>query len=288
MTNSNTDDNEPSYRHKDLSEDELDYIESNYWTSSHREIGEDLGYTGRVISWRAREHLDLPKKTFENRIEYVYGVPAEWMMETLHHTLEMPVSEMSDKFGVADGTIRRCMDSCDVDRRTQSEAIKLAKAKRTEEELERTAEKMREMNRKRIENGTHPLKNMWADDPEKMREYSGLNSDHWKGVTGQAHPNWRGGKNIYYAVKHQLPGSWNLARKQAREDADHECENGTCGVHADELGREMSVHHIVPVMWGGTNGDWNLTALCPSCHKKAEHYCRRVLPEFGPVLVEDR
>lgn len=91
-------------------------------------------------------------------------------------------------------------------------------------------------------------------------------------LTGQDSPTWRGGKSIYDAVKLNL-SNWQKARRNHRGD---ECEH--CG-EADTL----HLHHIIPVMSGGTNEPWNLMTLCEQCHGSVEWFTR----EFAePVLVD--
>lgn len=36
----------------------------------------------------------------------------------------------------------------------------------------------------------------------------------------------------------------------------------------DEYGRQQEIHHIVPLVAGGSNDDSNLMSLCRSCHAK--------------------
>lgn len=76
--------------------------------------------------------------------------------------------------------------------------------------------------------------------------------------------------------------SWEQISFRQRKQAS-ECY--MCDKTAVENGRELDVHHLVPLMAGGDNGDWNLTVLCRSCHQKAESYTRAI-PEINPVLTE--
>lgn len=95
--------------------------------------------------------------------------------------------------------------------------------------------------------------------------------------TGQDSPNWRGGKSIYDAVKKQFHGpSWQTRRKHHRQQ-EPKCQ--VCGTIED-----LDVHHIVPIMSGGTNDEWNLMTLCVSCHNRAEAFTREYIE---PVLIED-
>jgi len=128
------------------------------------------------------------------------------------------------------------------------------------------------------------LQQNWEDRPEEARMWNKTNAslgaagrkkNGMKGVTGQDHPNWRGGKSLYHAIVAQLPGpSWRTLRKQHR---GNDCE--MCG----SSDRELHLHHIVPVLSGGTNEPWNFLTLCQECHTAVEWRTR----EFAdPVLAE--
>jgi 5-methylcytosine-specific restriction endonuclease McrA len=85
----------------------------------------------------------------------------------------------------------------------------------------------------------------------------------------EGHPNWKGGAEGVNTVRNSLSEkAWFRVAKENRED---ECAN--CGVEAD--GRELDVHHIIPVSAGGTNHPDNLITLCISCHRKAEEYTKQ-------------
>lgn len=105
-------------------------------------------------------------------------------------------------------------------------------------------------------------------------------SENW---VGDEHHNWRGGKSVYDAVKKLLPGvPWQAARERAYDRADEQCEK--CG--AAREGARIDIHHIVPILCGGTNNLENLMALCVSCHSKTELYMQHNIPEIEPVLTE--
>ena len=119
---------------------------------------------------------------------------------------------------------------------------------------------------------------LYPSDAEYKRFCSMECRDEWhsKHFNGQDHPNWRGGKSVYDAVKRQLGNrSWPAIREEYRSD---ECE--ACGTSEGLL----DLHHIVPVMAGGTNEPWNLMTLCRSCHFQAEWFTRDLL---DPVLTEE-
>jgi 5-methylcytosine-specific restriction endonuclease McrA len=95
--------------------------------------------------------------------------------------------------------------------------------------------------------------------------------------SGQNSPHWRGGKSLYDAVKANLSKkSWEYV---AAEERKKECNQ--CG----DVANSHDVHHIIPIMCGGTNESWNLMTLCNSCHRKAELFIRQY-DEFDPLLVE--
>lgn len=93
--------------------------------------------------------------------------------------------------------------------------------------------------------------------------------------TGQDSPLWRGGKSIYDAVKKQFHGlSWEtISRRHRRREPQCRLCGSTQG---------LDVHHIVPIMSGGTNERWNLMTLCVACHNRAESVAREYMP---PVLI---
>lgn len=92
--------------------------------------------------------------------------------------------------------------------------------------------------------------------------------------SGQDHPNWRGGKSVYDAVKKQLSPTFHSVKDDYRKDWCELCGESDC---------KLDVHHIIPIMVGGTNEKWNMMTLCNSCHHKAEWHTRRFT---DPVLVE--
>lgn len=86
---------------------------------------------------------------------------------------------------------------------------------------------------------------------------------------GSNNPAWKGGKSGITAVRRMIgKQSWDKTAREARAGAGHVCQK--CGKF--QPNRELSVHHIIPVASGGTNGHWNLMALCGSCHGEVERY----------------
>lgn len=86
------------------------------------------------------------------------------------------------------------------------------------------------------------------------------------------HPNWEGGHPGITAVRKGLSeNSWRDTARKIRERDGHVCQ--LCGEFG--VARKLDVHHIVPVVAGGTNGDWNLITLCMSCHRVVENYTKK-------------
>jgi len=222
---------------------------------------------------------------------------ASWLREKYHEE-ELTTVEIADICDVDDSTIYRWIERHEIEKRdfNPKERTKAAREAATE---------------KYGEGG--PIGAMWKERTDEMiqhartaaplgtpaREENGMagvtgedaplggvtGEDHpahghtpWsQGVTGQDHPSWRGGKDIYDAVKKQLPGpSWRTIRKRHRAS---KCEQ--CGA----TDQELHLHHIVPLLAGGTNEPWNLMTLCEGCHTTAE-WVTRQYDEFAPVLTD--
>lgn len=114
-------------------------------------------------------------------------------------------------------------------------------------------------------------------DVECMSEYK---AEH---RTGHNHNHWRGGYTLRRGIRVALPGpSWKRVRETTLERDGYECQ--MCGDGGDEA--TLDVHHIIPLMAGGTNEEWNLITLCRTCHGKAEsvaeEYATFTLREVEP------
>lgn len=127
------------------------------------------------------------------------------------------------------------------------------------------------------------LTRIWEDYPEQAQEWAkehaslgtpARNENGMTGVTGQDHPHWRGGKSIYDAVKKQLRPSFATVKDDYRSEECYSCGESDC---------KLDVHHIIPILSGGTNGEWNMMTLCESCHSQVEWFTRDLVE---PVLIE--
>jgi hypothetical protein len=169
--------------------------------------------------------------------------------------------------------------------RTQSEAEKIKNQRMSAEERAEQTKAAREAHKEKYGELGVGIKK-WREQltDEELRQHAreagakgapARDENGMKGATGQENPNWRGGKDIYDAVKKQMPGaSWNIIKRRHKAD---ECQN--CGTS-----ESLELHHIIPLMDGGTNEPWNLMTLCESCHHKAEWFTR----SFSSPVLKDK
>lgn len=88
---------------------------------------------------------------------------------------------------------------------------------------------------------------------------------------GSNNPSWAGGTVIRKAVRNQIGNApW---RDVATDFRGPNCE--LCGTPETSDNRALSIHHIVPIMAGGTNEGELLMTLCNGCHRKVEAYTRQ-------------
>ena len=91
---------------------------------------------------------------------------------------------------------------------------------------------------------------------------------------------WADEQEKYRSILRNAPGlNWEVAKRRARKRAGNKCES--CGTSPTENGRALDVHHIVPVLAGGTNYLENLMVFCIGCHRTAEMHTRDL---FAPVF----
>lgn len=185
-------------------------------------------------------------------------------------------NELADLVGVDGNTMNDALDDLGVTWRTATEAAAAWRQDMDEETREavlyggqeKAAEKLAEW---REENPDHHKSNAVENLPE---------------VTfGPDHHSWRGGDGLRdMLTKIYGDEPWRTGtRPRMREEYSYQCY--MCGdEHAPD--NVLTVHHIVPVLSGGTNHDDNLMALCRSCHLKAEYYTRYEIG-MDPVFVDD-
>lgn len=102
---------------------------------------------------------------------------------------------------------------------------------------------------------------------------------------GANSPNWKGGESIAVALRRFLGGeSWRSVREDVHASRDGVCR--LCGREESRNGRRLQVHHIVPVMAGGSHHRGNLMLLCHRCHRTVEDYTTRQLAYPVTELID--
>lgn len=96
-----------------------------------------------------------------------------------------------------------------------------------------------------------------------------------KNIVGPNHPNWKDTtvKRPYKTIRSHLGKySWSYIYKEHKEK-DSECY--MCG--EDGENKRIELHHIIPIMSGGTNDEYNLMPLCSECHRGVEPYTNSII-----------
>lgn len=88
-------------------------------------------------------------------------------------------------------------------------------------------------------------------------------------MRGMADPKWNGGATLHEMLLRELAGKrWKDVRRQIEEQRDPVCR--LCGRKNSRNGRSLQLHHIVPIMAGGTHHPDNLMFLCHRCHRSTD------------------
>lgn len=112
-----------------------------------------------------------------------------------------------------------------------------------------------------------------------------------KHMTGVNHHAWQGGKAALNTSTHR-GYLWDVVAEKARIRDKRTCQH--CGITEEELGKKLSVHHIIPYHdinnSKKANRMKNLISLCPSCHHKAEHKIKhqQIILPFAQIAQQDR
>lgn len=116
----------------------------------------------------------------------------------------------------------------------------------------------------------------WCEEPFRVvpsqdhRIYCSIDClSAWRASrTGREHPLYKhNSRSFYHAIRKGLPGpAWSHLRETELEER--------CRVCGGE--ERLTLHHIVPVLGGGTNERWNLLTVCGPCHGAAEKFARFV------------
>lgn len=105
-------------------------------------------------------------------------------------------------------------------------------------------------------------------------------------LSGPDHPHWNGGGRRLYRKLRLSYGTrtWGMVRENVVERDGNVCQFQGCGSET------LAVHHIVPVLAGGTNSEDTLLSLCPHHHKVAEIYTKEniIRPVIADIVEDER
>jgi len=119
-----------------------------------------------------------------------------------------------------------------------------------------------------------------GDTVEKRRSNYEKYENHYCSVDcrtehmrGMADPKWKGGATLHGTLLRSLSdgtGNWRSKRRGLKEARKPDCQ--MCGRSQSRNNRGLQLHHIIPVLAGGTNHEDNLMFLCHRCHRTADTY----------------
>jgi len=228
------------------------------------------------------------KRKLQKSIEDKYGVPIQWLLETMHWTLEIPIRNGMDKhLGIASPTVTEWMKEFNILNRTISEDNQRRYSRMSDEEIKQQTIAANNHVRKHghpqylgrigwsrgLSKNTHP--GLMATSIKQTGENNPMYDQ-----CGELHPLWKGGK-IWWRGKR-----WDTIKKLVKERDDYTCQH--CGITEKEwmikVGQPLQVHHIILYRISKNNEFNNLITLCGSCHRKADSKNLRELKK--PVEVE--
>ena len=267
---------------KHYTSEEIEQIKELYPTHYTYEIAKIMGRTAKGIGGML-ERLGLSgrpptgtlrKYKMQRAIENKYGVPIEWLLETMHWVLEMPIRNgMDTKLEISTSTITEWMNDLKIPHRSISEDNHRRYSSMTVEQIKIQTSAANENVRK------HGLPNTigrpgWSigltkeDHPGLMAsslKHRGDKNPMWD-VCGKDHPRWAGGK-IWWRGKR-----WDRIKQAVKERDGFTCQH--CRVsEADwiiESGQPLQVHHLELYRVSKNNSMDNLITLCNRCHTKAD------------------
>lgn len=220
------------------------------------------------------------KKTFKQRaIEEKYGVPTEWLLDTLHNTIGLPARNGVDKkLNISSATVADWMDRFGINRRTISEDNHRRYKRMSAEQIKQQTKKANDHVRKYgmpskigsvgwskgLTKHTHPSLMTVSE------KQSGKNNPMYEKY-GELSPQWKDGER-YYRLK-----EYKLIKEKVKERDNFTCTK--CGCTEDEWkcchkGQPLQVHHIEPYKISKNNSMSNLTTLCGACHAREDYKYR--------------
>lgn len=182
----------------------------------------------------------------------------------------MSKRELAANLGISKKPVNDALESMGVEIRDGSKATKAWLNSKPQEERERIIYSGQDKAAKALDKYRE-------ENPEKHRQTARGNLP--KPTHGPENHCWRGGKSFRdKLVRTYGEEWWQKTRKAVIGKHNNKCY--MCG----DSGVKLDVHHIVPVLNGGSNHHDNLIPLCKSCHKTVEWYTRNELKLPQPFI----
>ena len=107
----------------------------------------------------------------------------------------------------------------------------------------------------------------------------------------RCHAEWRTGKTGFDSLSYRGSGTSqiysavrDLLSEQNWKAIRNDVVNNSCRLCGSK--KNLHVHHIIPVLAGGTNESWNLITLCQSCHGQAESFINDIVHQHITEIAE--
>lgn len=266
---------------KHYTTDEIEQIKELSLTHHDYEIAEIMDRTVKGIGGILDRYgtkrpaaSTIRKRKLQQSIEDKYGVPIQWLLRTMHWTLEIPIRNGMDKYlGIASVTVTEWMKEFKIPNRTISEDNHRRYRSMTKEQiLAQTTAANKQVRKygfpdakgragwsRGLTKETHP--GLMTTSIKQTGENNPMYD-----LCGELSPQWKGGK-IWWRGKR-----WDTIKKIVKERDNHTCQH--CGITEKEWikkkGQPLQVHHIVLYRVSKNNNIENLITLCNSCHTKAD------------------
>lgn len=183
-------------------------------------------------------------------IEQERGESIESLLSRLYWEIHNSIPKVASDLGVSNETASRWFDRIGVETRSVSQANIHRWESLSEEEQDDRVDPL-------VQSG-------------KEREGQALKEWRAEGNgTGQDHYRWNGGTRTTEALRTLLStDSWETISERVRNRDNRECQ--MCSTPEEDMDERLHVHHLIPLMAGGSNDDELLMSLCRQCHVTVE------------------
>ena len=218
------------------------YLENGLTTY---EIAEEIGCSARSVSYWLNQHGIEPRR---RQAPATPSLEDAELMERLYVDERKTQCEIANELGCRGENVHYWLDKHGIEGRdgTATEATEQLRdpelLRRLYIEEERSTIEIAE----RLDCGSSTVATWLHRHDIETRPVS---------PTGADSPHWTGGKSIYDGVKHALPLPWREQRRQQRERDNRTCQ--LCGEKRYPHEQQLDVNHLIPILCGGTNGDYN-------------------------------